>query len=46
MTREPIRNYGLIPNRALKSRIEEYKEERDEWEAEQKERAAAGQTNE
>jgi hypothetical protein len=31
MTREPLQNYRLIPNRALKSQIDEYKVKRNEW---------------
>eukprot|EP01046_Picozoa_sp_COSAG06_P037875 COSAG06_NODE_4318_length_4368_cov_2.106114_3_plen_78_part_00 len=32
LTREPILNYELIPNRALRQAIDDYKVERDAWE--------------
>ena len=41
MTREILYDYGLIPNRALKASIEEYKAERDKWEREQDKRKRA-----
>ena len=31
MTRERVYSYVLIPNRALKSRIDDYKAKRNEW---------------